>query len=38
MDLAASHNNYANSLNNEGRYDEAIEHLVAEKIWAGRSP
>jgi tetratricopeptide (TPR) repeat protein len=32
MDLAASHNNYANSLNNEGRYDEAIEHLlIAEK-------
>lgn len=32
MDLAASHNNYANNLNNDGRYSEAIEHLlIAEK-------
>ncbi|KAK3345809.1 hypothetical protein B0T25DRAFT_460837 [Lasiosphaeria hispida] len=35
MELASSYANYANCLNNEGKYDEAIPHLVAaEHIWA----
>ena len=35
LDLASSYNNFANTLNNEGKYDEAITHYaLAEKVWA----